>query len=249
MKDPGPNPVELLTAILAATGNGVTAAVPGPAVNPTLWPAMFYWKGDPQLHMKQTGTNNFSVAIEDDDEHALCGHRNIRMITDDSSPAGNDRVEIRKSLPLPTSSLVRLQFAMAFPYTNTNRSYEIQMEHFDGTDKYTAWWRLACGSPATPQVQYKNSGSVWTVIPGFVFCTGDLYWNKVDITMNIADHTQHNVTVNDQSTDLSHEAFYSAGVAEPPRVELMIRLIITTAQTHTLYLDHILVTAPALEAS
>lgn len=249
MRDPGPNPVELLTAILAATGAAAPAGVSGSAINPTLWPALFFWKGDPQHHMLETGTNSFSIGIEEDEGHALSGFRNIRMTTDDSSPATNDRVELKKHLFLPVTNLVRLQFAFAFPFSNTGRSYEFQMEHYDGSNRYTAWWRLMCADAATTYVQYKNSASVWTSVNTWKWLTGGLYWNYVDITIDVANHTQYAFIVNHQSTDLAKEPFYSAANVEIPRLELCFRLIITTAQTHTMYLDHILVTAPAVEAS
>lgn len=249
MKDPGPNPVELLAAILAKTGVAVPPSPGAFPANPTLWPALFYWKGDLQHHMVEAGDGDYSIGIEDDEGHALCGHRNIRMTTRQTDPTATDDVFLTKSLPFPPSGFVRLQLALSCPYTNTGRQYEFWLDHYADPGVYQARWMLQTGAPFDPFCSYVNSAGTWTTIPGWDWLGKDFHWNTIDICVNLLDHKQQYIRVNHQITDLANEAIYAMGSAEKEHLEFSIHLDNVSAECHTVYLDHILLTAEKIEVS
>ena len=247
MKDPGPNPIELLHALLLKSGPLASGSPGAYGANPLIWPGLFYWKGDPQHHMAQDGDGDYSIGIEQDEGHALAGHRNIQMTTRETTPTSSDKVWLTKSLALPATAFLRLQLAFGCPYTNTARSYEFYLDHYDGTYLYTAQWRCTTGAPLDPICQYKHPTTGWTVITGWTWLADDLHWNTIDICANIAEHKNHALTINHQSTDLSHQAFGAAASTENPHLQLQIWLKNLEAAKHTLYLDHILLTPEKVE--
>ena len=246
MKDPGPNAVELLNYILAATG---PAAISSPGVhglNPILYPAIFFddCSGTEPYQVTGTGTGFQATYVT---EAAFVGLNGLKVQTRETGAAAGDIASAKINLPANALPIIRVQLLFARdPDTDTHFYTALWLQSDNGINSYLAKVEIAWQAPSVSY--YKKANGTWAMaaIPGWLVQPDNHSWNHLQLAINLNTLCYHEIKLNGLTHSIPTEPL-EPGVTANRGPLLMLTLQTRTGQAvqANTHFDQILVTAEA----
>ena len=246
MKDPGPNAVELLNYILAATG---PASISNPGLhglNPMLYPAIFFDDCSGTEPYEVTGTGEgFQVSYVT--EAAFVGLNGLKVQTRDTGAAGGDLATATLNLPANALPIIRVQFLVARdPNTSPNFYTQLQIRADDEVTYYIAQVEIAWQTPSLSYLKKVNAGHSMTPIPGWLLQPAYHAWNHLQLAINVATGCYHEIKFNGKTLSIPTEPMETASPqARGPLLNIDLETRTAAAAQANSHFDQILVTAEA----
>ena len=246
MKDPGPNPVELLTHILAATG---PAAISSPGVHgltPILYPAIFFddCSGTEPYQVSGTGEGFQASYVT---EAAFVGLNGLKLQTRETGAAAGDYAAAGIYLPANELPIIRVQFLFARPPTTSTHFYtNLALRPDDTSFTYGSNIEIAWQAPSISYWKKTNAGWSMSAIPGWLLQPDNHAWNHLELAINLATACYHEIKLNGQTLSIPTEPLDpSASADRGPLLFVELRTRAAEAVQANSHFDQILVTAEA----
>ena len=246
MKDPGPNAVELLKYILAATG---PAAISSPGVaglNPILYPAIF--------HDDCTGTEPYEVTGTGEGfqasyvtEAAFVGLNGLKIQTRETGAAIADLSTAKIWLPANALPIIRAQFLFARdPNTSTHFYTQLQLRADDESSMWVSQVEIGWQAPSISYWKKVNAAHSMTAIAGWLLQPAYHAWNHLQLAINVATACYHEIKFNGKTLSIPTEPLdATATINRGPLLELQLQTRCGAAEQANSHFDQILVTAEA----
>jgi len=236
MKNPGPNPTELLRSLALDTP---MSRQPSSVMPQMLWPALhaenfegaYNWK---PMTTYCTGTDYVQEAAA---EAALTGSFGLNLKTKATTPAALDCVAVYRHASMGPCAFIRYQGALAFVTPNVSARFDIFFFFLDGPIRYKAGMLLYTSGRA----DYLGSDGNGHQLTQLMTVVTPNSWNKLDIMIDVHAHRYAYVALNAVRLPLT-EPVLEYGTWDDTSLALDLLLTTLDAAQAQAYVDELLVT-------
>jgi len=212
---------------------------------PVIHPALYFDDCSGTFTWQATGTGADWTA-EYDPIAAHVQVNGLLLKTRQTTPTYPNYTSIYRRLWLPPRGVLRLQLVFSTLIDLPARYLHFAISWNDGVVAHDAGLHFASSTGAVSYITGYSSGDfTWTQIPGWVYSTIEHSWNKLDLSFNLQTNRYHKIELNEYALDGTDIHVHSHPLALAKHVHLYIRLLNSSADQVTAYIDQILLTQEA----
>jgi len=236
MKNPGPNPVELLRSLALDTP---MSRQPFSVIPEMLWPALYADNFEGQYNWKPMPTycTGSDYVQETATRAALVGTQALTLKTKSTSPTALDCVAVYRHACMAPSNFIRYQGALNFPTEGDSGYFSFWMFFLDGALRYKSGMRFWTNGRA----DYHGDDTYDHQVPALKVVTTPNSWNKFDFMVDVHAHKYVYVALNAVRVALTQPILQYGDWDD---TSLALDLVLWTNQDARIeaYIDQLLVT-------
>lgn len=209
---------------------------------PVIHPALLFDDCESTFLWRSFGTGDDWTA-EHDPTAAHVQTNGVLLKTRETDPAENDSVTIYRTLWLPPQKILRIQACFNTIATTPSARLHVIIVWYDGALKHYSGLRFNTADGSVEYLSaYDAGGAIWTAFTDWEYVYEGEGWNKLDLSVNIANLRYHLVHVNEHVLHASAIPLspWTAVVSKYLHIEFVLETLAATQAVA--YLDQVLLT-------